>query len=503
MIVVYHENNKVVEIDYHEYEKSYLQSSIASVLFKIAAEHQDSLIIWCHNKLKSNLNLESIEEVFHHSKIMASYNVGQEGFLPDEIGYVEGSPFLKINKNVSFPTWQMSSGIGGVHASVLDAVKDDIKKDVNFDYFLLSFAKLAMANGLFCYSEPRLLVDSSKVIQNKTSNSFLLFRFVKQHYKTRWIFLLFFNLFLYEKKFKILSLFMSLFYYRRKLDEKLLDNIQVKSSKKTVDKRTIDVIIPTIGRKQYLYDVLKDLALQTHLPKNVIIVEQNPNEESASELDFVYNESWPFSIKHTFTRQAGVCNARNLALAEVESEWVFLNDDDNRFESDLIEKVLEKALLYGINCLTTSYLQEKEILNYTTIHQSGIFGSGNSFLKSEFLEFVSFNKALEFGYGEDTDFGLQLRNLGVDVIYFPDLTILHLKAPMGGFRNKFVSPWEQKGEFPKPSPQIMYVKLKYSTIQQLLEYKTVLFFRLHKFNFFAISKFNNNWKLSIKWSKKI
>jgi GT2 family glycosyltransferase len=39
--------------------------------------------------------------------------------------------------------------------------------------------------------------------------------------------------------------------------------------------------------------------------------------------------------------------------------------------------------------------------------------------------------ALEFGYGEDTDFGMQLRNKGFDVIYFPDLKITHLKAPMG------------------------------------------------------------------------
>jgi hypothetical protein len=30
------------------------------------------------------------------------------------------------------------------------------------------------------------------------------------------------------------------------------------------------VIIPSIGRKQYLYDVLQHLAKQTHLPLNVI-----------------------------------------------------------------------------------------------------------------------------------------------------------------------------------------------------------------------------------------
>jgi GT2 family glycosyltransferase len=53
----------------------------------------------------------------------------------------------------------------------------------------------------------------------------------------------------------------------------------VKSSLAVVGNKSIDVIIPTIGRKQYLYAVLQDCA-QTHLPVNVIIVEQNPQEDS-------------------------------------------------------------------------------------------------------------------------------------------------------------------------------------------------------------------------------
>ena len=36
-----------------------------------------------------------------------------------------------------------------------------------------------------------------------------------------------------------------------------------------------EVIIPTTGRAIYLKDVLNDLAAQTMVPKNVIIVEQN------------------------------------------------------------------------------------------------------------------------------------------------------------------------------------------------------------------------------------
>ncbi len=59
--------------------------------------------------------------------------------------------------------------------------------------------------------------------------------------------------------------------------------------------KDIDVLIPTIGRKPFLYDVLKDLSKQTILPKNVIIIEQNPLAGSTSELDYLQDKNWPFA----------------------------------------------------------------------------------------------------------------------------------------------------------------------------------------------------------------
>ena len=158
-------------------------------------------------------------------------------------------------------------------------------------------------------------------------------------------------------------------------------------------------------------------------------------------MDFLTNEDWPFLIKAIFTRQSGACNARNLALQQVTSDWVFLNDDDNRFESNLIKDVFFYIKKFGVKSVSTSYLQKNESLQNFEISQSTNFGSGNSFLKSELLKQVSFDLALEFGYGEDTDFGLQLRNLGIDILYLPKPTILHLKAPFGGFRIAPVFVW--------------------------------------------------------------
>ncbi len=482
---------------------------IIIALVRLAESYPQDWLIWCRKDVAPNLNIANLEEIFHHHKMMASYTMAKQFYIPAAIGYVEESPFINVNKKVSYPTWLMSSEVGGIHASVLLKMGKAIKQETNLDYFLNSAAKLGMRTGLFCYSEPRLLLTLTQGGDEKpTANTFTLFRFVKQHYKKRWLVLLLLNLIIYEKRFPIGAFCNALFFKSRKKSKLDLETIAVQSHLKTVVKKTIDVIIPTIGRKKYLYDVLKDLGQQTHLPQKVIIVEQNPHPESVSELDYLTTESWPFSIQHIFTHQAGACNARNLALAEVESEWVFMADDDIRFKFNFFENVIDKVEKYGLTALTTSCLQPNEIQHYNTIHQSGIFGSGNSFVKTTCLSAVSFDKALEFGYGEDTDFGLQLRNQGQDIIYFPDLKITHLKAPMGGFRIATPKKWESESIQPKPSPTILYVLQKHYTIQQLKSYKLVLFLKLLKHeslsNYITFYKlFKQKWARSIYWANKL
>jgi len=509
MIIIYHNTKQVTRVtsDNSEVIDFDGSKSIASVLMHLAMQFPDTTIAWCHEDFTESANWSEFPKVLHHDKIMVSFSPSMSLYLGREIGYVEESPFIKVNKQVSYPTWQMSSGIGGIHTAVLLQFKGKIKEHRDFDYFLNSIAKLGMPLGLLCYSEPKLVTNFSRCSQPKASIS-TLFQFVYQHYKTRWLFLLLLNLVIYEKRLPIFAFLKALFCKKRNTIAISLDSIVVQSNKEVVQKATIDVIIPTIGRKKYLYDVLRDLAKQTHLPKNVIIVEQNPQKNSISELDYVHNENWPFNIEHTFTHQAGACNARNLALAQVESEWVFLNDDDNRFESNLLEKTFENIKTYGAKCVTNSYLQSHEKLIDTRVNQSSIFGSGNSFLKSEVLKSVAFDNALEFGYGEDTDFGLQIRNKGIDILYFPTPPIVHLKAPMGGFRTQPKLLWHEAPIQPKPSPTIMYVKQKHNTQEQILGYKTILFFKFYRvqkiknpFRYFFT--FQRQWKTSLFWANTL
>ncbi|KAF2325960.1 glycosyltransferase family 2 protein [Flavobacterium nitrogenifigens] len=509
MVVVCHQNNKVVKVCKDGEVISFETSlNIASTLMILAKNFPTDRIIWSHINIESNINWDALDEIFHHDRIMVSFNKDVEEYFSNGIGYIDESAFLNINKKVSYPTWLTSSAVGGISSKALLQFENKIKLGNNFDYFLHSIAKIASMKGLFCYSEPRLIIDKTISIPVKRANVYTLFQFVKQHYRTRWIFILFLNFLIFEKRFPIAPLLFSLRFKKRNKINFELAEISVKSKLKIMESKTIDVIIPTIGRRDCLYDVLQDLAKQTHLPQNVIIVEQNPIEGSLSELNYLTSEKWPFAIKHIFTHQTGACNARNVALSQVSSEWVFLNDDDNRFDENLIGNIFNKIEQFGIFVATTSYLQKNEELLFKDIHQTGIFGSGNSFIKSSCLANVSFSMSLEFGYGEDFDFGMQLRQQGFDVIYFPDPAILHLKAPFGGFRIKPHFPWTDEKCQPKPSPTIMYTKQKYLNQKQIYGYKLRLFIKSIRkesiFNWadFYVS-FKKGWNLSVDWSKKI
>jgi glycosyltransferase involved in cell wall biosynthesis len=510
MIIVYLHNNSVSRVvgasDCILTKQNH--KGITQILLQLAKQYPAEKIVWCYEKLAPNLNIEKIEALCQHKKILLSYGVNQSLFLQKQIGYIEQSPFVKINKEVRYPTWLMSTQVGILDAEILIIFGDKIKADADFEYFLNSMAKLGMPKGLFCYSEPELLIQRESTESEGPTNYYSLFRFVKQHYKKRWLLLLLLNILIFEKRF-VLFAFLSALAFNSRLKLVLnLDAIPVQSNLDRNHLPTIDVIIPNIGRKDYLYKVLQDLASQTYPPTNVIIVEQNSLVGSRSELDYLSNKQWPFQIQHIFTHQTGACNARNIALNQVKSDWVFLADDDIVFESDFCKKAIDLAQQYTIPVFTASCLLVGQKQEYNTIHQSGIFGSGTSFVRGDVIKKIRFDTALEHGYGEDTEFGLQLRNLGHDIIYFPSLKITHLKAPIGGFRMPFVHPWEMEKIIPKPSPTIMYVYLKYFTKEQLNGYKVVLFLKMIKNesipNYLNFKKqFFLKWKASLYWANQL
>ena len=491
--------------------------SAIPAFFELAQRCPDGQIVWCEARFEEKLDKIDWDAVLTDPMILASYPCSGRLFLPAEIGLVESSVFVKVKNNVKYPTWLMSGDMGGMAASTLLAFQNLEKMNGNLDYFLSSIAKIGMPLGLLCYSDPRLFGGSKAYPPFRyAKKQEVLYDFVNDHFKKQWLFLLLLQQFIYQKKLPLLFL-LKAFKRSIKTDLKInldhnktINNNSNKNNNRNNNNnnKTIDVLIPTIGRKEQLHQVLRDLRAQDAPPERVIIVEQNPGAGSVSELDFITAETWPFTIVHKFIHRAGACNARNLALEQVEADWVFFADDDIRIPADFLAEAKKFIRQDFAEAFTVSCLQEGEKETIADLIQWPTFGTSCSFVKAEHLKNLRFDLAFEGGFGEDADFGMQLRNKGVDVLYNPLLQLKHLKAPIGGFRKKFEFPWENEEIEPKPSPTVMAYHLKHGAPFQLLGYKTTLFLKFYRSQkiknpFTYLRMMQKRWAVSKKWALRL
>jgi len=500
MIVLVHSKQKIVEIESEKIndKQSYFGKNLTDVFIDICNKYPEELIVWVTTSGVSFLNKEELKKCYNNKIQLNSFSLKSP--IPDTIGYVDQSIFININKKVKYPTWIMADTVGAMHAEVFNQLFNNSVYSTNFNQLISSIAKMGQPLGLLTYSNPSLI---SKTDFQLTTKEVDVFSFVKKHYKLQWLFILFFNLFVYEKKISLIPFLKAIFIKKGITSANLTKYTQANKNIDITD--TIDVVIPTIGRAKYIETVFNLLAKQTHLPSKVIVVEQNAVEGVPTELNFIYNKIWPFKIEHQLIYQLGACNARNLALEKVESKYTFLADDDIEFDSDFIQSALSTIKTQQINAATLACLRIGDKPFFKNNHQWGTFGSGCSIVKTSYLKSIKFNTAYEFGFGEDADYGMQLRNKGCDVFYLIKPQILHLKAPIGGFRTKFDYPWDYEVIKPKPSPTVMLFKIKYLTAKQKLGYKTTLFTKFYKNQNIKnpityIKIMQKKWQVSVKWA---
>jgi GT2 family glycosyltransferase len=475
-----------------------LNKKIINQFFEVASRYPEDRIIWIKESIVNKFNKQELVSYFKDNNYMLSLGDIKNQFLVPEIGYVTDGPFIAVSEKVIYPTWLMQDTAGMVAAAVINQFDVANYKNVSLEYLLTSVSRIGQPQGLFCYHIP--LEQPSIPITPKNTRA--LFKFVVQHYKRSWSLLLFFLLFRYENLFAFYSFSKAQSNSKFKIEFKIP---KLKTSFFEIKNFDYDVVIPTMGRRDYLKDVLIDLSKQDNLPSKVVVVEQNSDQNSRSELNYIDNSDWPFIIDHCFTHQTGACNARNIALEKVNATWVLLFDDDVRIDKDFISSIAKSINETDVKAMTFACLQEGERESRKAYLQWENFGSGCSVVHKETIRNCKFDMVLEHGYGEDSDFGMQLRNLGYDVIYAPQIHMDHLKAPIGGFRSTFEFKWQNDAIQPKPSPHILYHRRKNFTREQLKGYKITLFFKFYfdqsiKNPFTYFNYFKKAWKNSLYWS---
>ena len=340
--------------------------------------------------------------------------------------------------------------------------------------------------GVFTWSVPELM--NGEVLEDSVDEMSFedFFKFVRSNYTFKQYCLLFISYILFQRKLPLFSFLRNLRFESKTLYSS--DYTYEVALPNLMDYR-VDVIIPTLGRESYIFDTLLDLDAQTLRPAKVIIVEQVSPENEKFRYKSLESVSWNFELVHFVISDLGACNARNLALQHVTSEWTFLADDDIRLIPETLAGVI--SFLDG-NGISSASLASYKIGETIDVEKNPFFwsefSSGCSVVKSNLLKGLEFRKCFEFGFGEDTDFGFQLRQKGCAVIYYNKFPVFHLKAPAGGFRTKITRPWSKDIITPNPEPTIsLCAMMNYNRFQIRGNQLYYIFKNIWFFLFFGVS----------------
>lgn len=193
----------------------------------------------------------------------------------------------------------------------------------------------------------------------------------------------------------------------------------------------VSLVVGTVGRVIELERLLDSLAVQSLLPHEVFVVDQNEDERLAAVIGR-FQSRLPLIWLRTASR--GLSRARNLALREVTGDWVCFPDDDCQYPPRLIEQFA--AVVDGIDAgglivgeghgrsLWPGYLGRYSIwwvgVSYRIfLRQEAVRQVG------EFDPRLGVGAGTPFGSGEETDYLIRCLQKGVRLYYCPQLQVDH------------------------------------------------------------------------------
>ncbi len=243
---------------------------------------------------------------------------------------------------------------------------------------------------------------------------------------------------------------------------------------------TISAIIPTKYRHQDLLNTLESVSLQTTLPNELIIVDQNTSSDIKNAVFSMVNRLEGFKknniiLKYIHDPQiTGSAQARNKGIEKNESDIVLLLDDDVILEKDLIFNLLEIYREYpeiaGAGGFITNFITNYNIglvskifstifclgnfadprvsiytnpkySNADYVITSKLFGCLASFKKEIFQEFKFDENFVGYSLNEDADFSFRVSQK-YKIVIASKARLIHVKSDSGRWSyKKYAENW--------------------------------------------------------------
>jgi len=109
----------------------------------------------------------------------------------------------------------------------------------------------------------------------------------------------------------------------------------------------ISVCIATYRRTELLQALLGDLADQTQLPSEVVVVDNDPEGGAQHIVEQARSVGLPFPIRYSIQPQKNIALTRNDSVLCSSGEWLAFIDDDERAPVDWLEGLAAAAKRFG------------------------------------------------------------------------------------------------------------------------------------------------------------
>ena len=373
--------------------------------------------------------------------------------------------FLKYLNPTSY---FLKESAGGVQYWV-DVEKLEEKERQLIDYFDSSgstYSKLdgawqALNRGIICH-------ESSKSLDLSQLGSLSLeeeYRFVRRFFSPVWVVYCYFlrlvllknpfletRAFLKALKIPRLDLFAK---YKRYQSFGSFESTLVKS------RPLVSVIIPTLNRYEYLYDVMRDLEQQDYRNFEVIVVDQS------EQYDEGFYDQFDLKLNLIQQKEKALWLARNEAVRRSQGDYMLLYDDDSRVDPDWIRLHMKCLDYFDVDIssgVSLSVIGAVVPPDYSYFRWSGQLDTGNVLVRRHVFRKVGlFDRQFEKQRMGDCEFGLRCHINGLRNISNPLAKRTHLKVGTGGLRQ--MGSWDafrpRSLLSPRPIPSVLYLCRQY------------------------------------------
>lgn len=197
----------------------------------------------------------------------------------------------------------------------------------------------------------------------------------------------------------------------------------------------VTVLIPTLDRYPYLRELLGQLRTQSIKPLEIIIVDQTEKDLRDTGIPSEFGD---LPLRMIYQDSPGQCSSRNAGLEIARGEYVLFLDDDDEVKDDVIERHLKNLFLFDADT-SSGGVDEVGALPlsgiFTRTRLSDVFPTNNTLIrKSVLCASGLFDMAYNRGQSADGDLGMRIYLSGALMMYNPQISVLHHRAPRGGLR---------------------------------------------------------------------